>query len=520
MLRSSYVLADPKTYKSALRDGLANALIEGSGTCVRRCPYPMSDDGQNLYRSTIDTELSLGNVQYLPEYLRRRYLLDKSKYRTFFDIHVRSRDDIPSLMYTVAGPALHQFIEVTVTPALPITVTMARSDAAIPDTFLEQLYDDLFLMVQLYEEDVRQTTLYLAFMPDDAMVPEKERKSLRVRLFADSMLPVYTALMSVTFVLFVLVGSYAPLIFVGFSVILSLASGEVIARSATWELSADHPELYLLQYHLTPAEFEQFQRDPERISAIRTELYEATLAQHQPITCPLAGQIFAKYGIACDATDFTVKTVDLFHLVATAAKQFGLPVPRIVVTNTILPNAAAAGPAARFGTLLVTTGILTQLDEEELRSIIGHELSHFKAHDTLVMGLLSNLEYLLRFYVFWPYLFTLGVSSYLLYSLLAIGGIYFLGKVLEGRADLDSVKVLGHPHVLAEALKKIAFTRLFPLNKREPEFRGYRKAEWFQFEPHPPVYFRIARLEQLHAPEQLQNTFLQSIQDSLHDLFG
>ncbi|MFX0201759.1 MAG: heat-shock protein HtpX, partial [Candidatus Hodarchaeota archaeon] len=86
---------------------------------------------------------------------------------------------------------------------------------------------------------------------------------------------------------------------------------------------------------------------------------------------------------------------------------------------------------------------------------------------------------------------------------------------IEGRADLDAAKIIGPPDVLAEALRKIAFRRLFPLFKREPAFRGYRRAEWIQFDSHPPAYFRIARLEDLKNPEKIQHTLLRSISDNL-----
>lgn len=97
----------------------------------------------------------------------------------------------------------------------------------------------------------------------------------------------------------------------------------------------------------------------------------------------------------------------------------------------------------------------------------------------------------------------------------AIGLVYFFGKFLEGRADLDSVKTLGQPKVMAEALRKIAFKRLFPLYKREPSFRGYRRSEWLQFDSHPPAYFRIARLEKLKEPEKIKHTLIMSIKESL-----
>jgi len=189
--------------------------------------------------------------------------------------------------------------------------------------------------------------------------------------------------------------------------------------------------------------------------------------------------------------------------------------PKIVVANTIIPNAAAAGPSPRLGTIMVTTGIMTQLEEDELLSVIGHEMSHLKAHDPLVMSSLASAEYLLRFYVFLPHLFFFGFLSFWLYFLVAIGLIYFFGKFLESRADLDSAKIIGQPKVLAEALRKIAFKRLFPLYKREPSFRGYRRSEWLQFDPHPPAYFRIAQLEGLEEPERIKHTFLKSIKNAL-----
>ena len=57
---------------------------------------------------------------------------------------------------------------------------------------------------------------------------------------------------------------------------------------------------------------------------------------------------------------------------------------------------------------------------------------------------------------------------------------------------------------MAEALRKIGFRRIFPLYKREPEFRSYRVLEWLQLDPHPPIYFRVERLENLKEPEKIK----------------
>ncbi|MFQ6126565.1 MAG: M48 family metallopeptidase [Candidatus Heimdallarchaeota archaeon] len=465
---------------------------------------------------TIDTELSSGNLEFLPEFLRRYYLLQHEKYRTFRKISVFTENGGHYLSYRVLVPNSEQYVDVTVKARIPIEVTMNLSAPTVPKSFLDQLYEDLFLIVQLFEEEVRKTTLYLAFMPGERIVPESERSGFSARIFTDSMVPLYGALMALTFVFFYIFGWYAPLIFIGLSFVMSLFSGKLIARMGTWEITKDQPEIQLLQYYFSPAEFGQFrQKYAQNIPEIRKRIYETTLAAGKPIDCDTAGAVFTSYGITCEPEDFSVKKVNLFQIVQNAAKKFGFPtIPRIVVVNTIIPNAAASGPSVRFGTVMVTTGIMTQLEEDELFNVIGHELSHLKAHDPLVMSTLSSMEFFLRFYVFWPFLFYFGFLSYWLYFMVAMSLIYFFGKFLESRADLDSAKMIGQPKVMAEALRKIAFRRLFPLQKREPAFRGYRRSEWLQLDPHPPAYFRIAQLESLEEPEKIKHTFLKSIKEN------
>jgi len=472
--------------------------------------------GETGLKYTIDTELPLGNLKFLPEYLRRHYLLQHEKYRDFKNIGIITENAEQYLSYRVLVPKTNQYVDVTVDASIPIGVMMKLSDPGIPKSFLDQLYEDLFLIVQLFEEEIRKTTLYLAFMPGEKVIPESERSGMLARIFTESMLPLYVALMALTFLFFWIFGWYAPLIFVSLSFVLALFSGKLIARSGDWKITEDQPEIHILQYHFSPGEFEEFRKKyAKKIPEIRKGIYEATIAVDKPIDCETAGKVFANYGIDCEPEDFFIKKVNLFQIVEKASDNFGLPMPNIVVVNTIIPNAAAAGPSLALGTMMVTTGIMMQLEEDELLSVVGHELSHLKAHDPMVMFSLSSAEFLLRFYVFWPYLFYFGFLSFWIYFLVAIGLIYFFGKFLEGRADLDSAKMIGQPKVLAEALRKIAFRRLFPLYKREPAFRGYRRSEWLRFDPHPPAYFRIAQLEGLEEPEKIKHTFLKSIKDAL-----
>ena len=472
--------------------------------------------GKNKFRYSIETEFSSGNIKFLPEFLKRNYLLQQKKYRDFRNVTVRTENDEHSLSYRVVVPRTSQYVDVLVKADAPIEVIMRRSDSEISKTFLDQLYEDLFLMIQLFEEEMRQTTLYLAFMPEEKIVPEKEQRGIIGRIFTESMLPLYVILTALTFVFFSMFGMYGPLVFFVLMFAFSIFSGKIVALSGQWTITEKQQEIILLHYHFSPERFRDFKsKYAKNIAEIRKRIYDASIAVGKIPECRVSSKIFSEYGINCSAENLSVKRINVYQLVKKAAEKFGLPIPKIVISNTIILNAAAAGPAASLGTVLITTGILTHLKEDELLSVIGHEMSHLKAHDPVVMSSLSSLEFLLRFYVFLPYIIAFGIVFFWLYFIVAIGLIYFFGKFLEGRADLDSAKVIGQPKVLAQALRKIGFKRLFPLYKREPEFRGYRRSEWLRFDPHPPAYHRIAELESLKEPEAIEHTFFRTVKENI-----
>jgi hypothetical protein len=126
----------------------------------------------NALKYKIDTELSSGNVKFLPEFLRRNYLLQHEKYRDFKNISTKVDDDRYILRYRVLIPKSIQYVDVLVEAEVPIKVVMIPSDSKISKVLIDQLYEDLFLMVQLFEEENRKTTLYLAFMPGEKITLE------------------------------------------------------------------------------------------------------------------------------------------------------------------------------------------------------------------------------------------------------------------------------------------------------------------------------------------------------------
>src|SRR5207249_4481278 len=69
--------------------------------------------------------------------------------------------------------------------------------------------------------------------------------------------------------------------------------------------------------------------------------------------------------------------------------QADLPKPRIAVVDSEVPNAFAMGRSQKKATVCATTGIMRVLSPTELEGVMGHELSHVKHRDVMIMTVAS-----------------------------------------------------------------------------------------------------------------------------------
>jgi heat shock protein HtpX len=207
----------------------------------------------------------------------------------------------------------------------------------------------------------------------------------------------------------------------------------------------------------------------------------------------------------------------------------GLPMPRIAIVPTDMPNAFATGRSPKHAAVAVTQGLLDRLEPQELEGVLAHELSHVAHRDVAVMTLASFFAMVAGFITRWGFYFggmfgggfgggrddrnNSGASFMLilLVSVVVYAISFFLIRALsryrEFAADRGAAILTKSPSSLASALVKISGAM-----SRIPQ-RDMRMAEGLnQFfiipaslksglstlvSDHPPLEARLEQLRQL-----------------------
>ncbi|MBI0582946.1 MAG: M48 family metalloprotease [Methanomassiliicoccus sp.] len=367
------------------------------------------------------------------------------------------------------------------------------------------LYQDLTGVVQAIEGDLASASMTLIWVKGERIIPEEMPSAARRlfgRLFSRTLLLLSILLFGFNIILFLLFGLWAVVSILAVQLLLIVFADRLFGLMGKWTIDRDSPEVFLLNIRVTNEVAEAIRTKKVDLEGLKQAVFEASFAKGKEPSCPVIGETLLRFGVVCSESDIKVTTVNVLDLVERAARPFNAPLPKIIISNSLVPNAAASGISFRRGVLLLTGGILTALNEDELLSVIGHELGHLKGRDPLLLYGVVSGEFILRLTVLFP----LFLFSPLLYLIISTFLIFFVAKFFEARADLYSVMMIGQPKVMAESLRKIGFHRL------QVERRS-RLGSWLRWDTHPPLYFRIERLEAMSTPVVVKHPLLQSAKD-------
>jgi len=159
---------------------------------------------------------------------------------------------------------------------------------------------------------------------------------------------------------------------------------------------------------------------------------------------------------------------ELRQMVQDLATRANIPTPRIGIAEIAVPNAFAFGRSRRDGRICVTAGLMGLLNKEELRAVIGHEMSHLKNRDVLTITLLSVIPMIL-YRIAWQFLFyggrrsreqsntaLIGLAAFIFYFITNLLVLY-ASRIREYFADKGSVDLGNEPAQLASALYKLVY---------------------------------------------------------------
>ncbi len=156
----------------------------------------------------------------------------------------------------------------------------------------------------------------------------------------------------------------------------------------------------------------------------------------------------------------------LYGIVARVAERAGLPMPKVYVVDTALPNAFATGRNPEHAAVCVTTGLMETLEPREIAGVLGHEMSHVKHNDILISTIAAGMAGVISLLARFAYWFggsrdddrrnPLGAILILVLTPLAAAIIQLaISRTREYMADHTGGELCGDPDALADALEKI-----------------------------------------------------------------
>lgn len=220
---------------------------------------------------------------------------------------------------------------------------------------------------------------------------------------------------------------------------------------------------------------------------------------------------------------------DLIRMVSGLVQKAKLPMPKVYIIDTDVPNAFATGRNPQHAAVAVTTGIIRTLKSEELEGVLAHELAHIVNRDTLISTVVASVAGVITMIANiaqWTAFLGLGrdedgdsnalgsiVEFIFLVALAPLAATLIqlgISRSREFKADETGGAISGNPLALASALEKIEYyakskvmleatpatSHMFIVNP----FSG--TGSWLMglFSTHPATSDRVARLKELSKP--------------------
>jgi len=212
----------------------------------------------------------------------------------------------------------------------------------------------------------------------------------------------------------------------------------------------------------------------------------------------------------------------LHRIVDEVTSMTKLPKPRVYIVDNPSPNAFATGRNPKHAVVAATTGIMSLLDDRELKGVMAHELGHVGNRDILIgavvavfAGAIAMAANVLQFRMIFGGFGgnrdngngLLALVAIILMPIAAVIIQMAVSRTREYEADRTGARTTHDPDALADALMKLergaqlrpmqvnpAAAHMFIVNP----LAGFRGANFTNlFSTHPPIDERVKRLRSM-----------------------
>ncbi len=159
---------------------------------------------------------------------------------------------------------------------------------------------------------------------------------------------------------------------------------------------------------------------------------------------------------------------ELYGIVEKLAQKANIPMPKVYIIDSPVPNAFATGRNPEHAAVAVNTALADILDKDELAGVLGHELSHVKHRDILISTVAASMAGAISTIAQWGMFLGGGrdengesrnpIAAILVMIIAPLAAAMIQMAVSRSReymADKSGGELCGNPNALADALLRI-----------------------------------------------------------------
>ncbi len=204
----------------------------------------------------------------------------------------------------------------------------------------------------------------------------------------------------------------------------------------------------------------------------------------------------------------------VFDTVQKISEKLSISMPEVWIYESPDPNAFATGPTKNNSMVAVSTGLLNNLNEGEVRAVLAHEMGHVYNGDmfttTVLAGLMNTFVYFISRFIYLQEAerndalgFGVYIALQIVLSVLAMIPISWWSRRREFAADRFAANTVGKEHMISalEGIDRWVQRTQFEYSSQDAlstmKISGKSHSFMQIFATHPPIEARVNALRQL-----------------------